>query len=466
MKRVLKIIGCFTAMIVALIIASYIGLSYYYRGVFSYGSWYNGVYCTGKTVDEVNAILTDRHDRKSILVIEDGAKSEEINFQDAGISFSFEKVLQEEKDSQNPWTWVLRILRLGPYETIEPDFAIDERVFEQAVCGLNPMKTRKPDDAYAVRIIHTKDGYTLQNDRVHVLDQEAVKTQIREAILAGKDSISLEESGCYKDLPLSDEMLAKIDLFDKVNAFQNCGISYRFGDEVINISANDVSKWLILDENGDFTFDENGELAWDPALLTAFVDSFLEPYNTFGGVRRFQTTRGDTVTIKGGTYGNLIDMKAEREYLLKAFSEGIQEEHEPKYLRECKGKGLNDIGDTYIEIDMGNQILYYYQNDELIISTPIVTGNMMRRRNTPSAVCYVYGKQKNRTLRGPGYASFVHFWMPVKNGIGIHDAPWRDTFGGEIYKRDGSHGCINTPYEPMERLYELTEIGTPVVMFY
>ncbi len=466
MKRVMKIIGIIAAVTIILFTAAYIGLSFYYRGVFSYGSWYNGVYCTGKTVEEANALLMKRYADRSLTVAENGGRSEEIPLDKAGFTFSFERVLREQKDDQNPWTWAMRILRLGPYETITPDFSVDETAFDHVVSDLAPMKERKPDDAYQVRIIRTANGYVLQNDRIHVLDPKTVKRVIKEAVLSGKDSVSLEASECYQDLPLSEEMAETISLFDKVDAFQNCGISYRFGDEIVDVSAGDVSKWLILDENGDFTFDEHGDLAWDREALISYVDTFLEPYNTLGGTRRFQTTRGDVVTIKGGTYGNKIDMKAEREYLLNAFTDGVHEVHEPKYLKEARFKGLNDIGDTYIEIDMGNQTLYYYQNGELIIHTPIVTGNMMRRRNTPSAVCYVYGKQKNRTLRGPGYASFVHFWMPVKNGIGIHDAPWRDEFGGEIYKRDGSHGCINTPYDPMEQLYALTEIGTPVVMFY
>lgn len=81
-------------------------------------------------------------------------------------------------------------------------------------------------------------------------------------------------------------------------------------------------------------------------------------------------------------------------------------------------------------------------------------------------VCYVYEKQKNRVLRGPGYASPVKYWMPIKGGIGIHDARWRSEFGGDIYKTSGSHGCINTPEEEMARLYECAEVGTPVVLFY
>ncbi len=115
---------------------------------------------------------------------------------------------------------------------------------------------------------------------------------------------------------------------------------------------------------------------------------------------------------------------------------------------------------------MTEQKLWFYQAGKVEIETPIVTGNMMRRRATPEGVYYVYAKQKNRILRGPGYASHVNYWMPVKGGVGIHDALWRDEFGGEIYKKDGSHGCINLPLEAAEKLYGMIEVGVPVVMYY
>ena len=115
---------------------------------------------------------------------------------------------------------------------------------------------------------------------------------------------------------------------------------------------------------------------------------------------------------------------------------------------------------------MGEQKMYYYVDDVLKIDTPIVTGNTSRRMGTPSGVNYVYAKQKNRVLRGANYASHVDFWMPVKGNIGIHDAAWRGKFGGTIYQTNGSHGCINTPRPAMEQLYDMAEIGTPVVMFY
>ena len=115
---------------------------------------------------------------------------------------------------------------------------------------------------------------------------------------------------------------------------------------------------------------------------------------------------------------------------------------------------------------MTQQKLYCYKAGELLLETDIVTGNMRRNWDTPVGVNFVYAKQKNRILRGQGYASPVDYWMPVKGAIGIHDADWRKEFGGEIYLKNGSHGCINIPPENMPIIYDNYEIGTPVIMFY
>ena len=47
----------------------------------------------------------------------------------------------------------------------------------------------------------------------------------------------------------------------------------------------------------------------------------------------------------------------------------------PQYVSEAWEKGENDIGDTYIEVDMGNQHMYYYVDGEMVLDTPVVTGN-------------------------------------------------------------------------------------------
>lgn len=152
--------------------------------------------------------------------------------------------------------------------------------------------------------------------------------------------------------------------------------------------------------------------------------------------------------------------------LIEAFTtKDSGKKREPEYKVRAWGKGEDDIGDTYIEVDIEAQHLYYYVDGELALETDVVTGNAGRRMNTPKAVCYVYGKQKNRVLRGPNYATFVYYWMPVNGNIGLHDATWRKEFGGEIYKTNGSHGCINMPKDKAGELYEMVEIGTPCIVF-
>ena len=56
--------------------------------------------------------------------------------------------------------------------------------------------------------------------------------------------------------------------------------------------------------------------------------------------------------------------------------------------------------------------------------------------------------------------------MPISwDGIGIHDASWRTSFGGSIYKSKGSHGCINTPFEAVKTIYENSYTGIPVIVY-
>ena len=52
--------------------------------------------------------------------------------------------------------------------------------------------------------------------------------------------------------------------------------------------------------------------------------------------------------------------------------------------------------------------------------------------------------------------------------MGIHDASWRtpDQYVPTTYETNGSHGCINTPRDAMEKIFNTVEIGYPVVVYY
>ena len=94
-----------------------------------------------------------------------------------------------------------------------------------------------------------------------------------------------------------------------------------------------------------------------------------------------------------------------------------------------------------------------------------MSGNVSRGYTTPPGLFSLTYKQKDAVLRGEGYASPVDFWMPFNGGIGFHDASWRNQFGGTIYKTNGSHGCINMPYNAAKTLYENVYAGMPVICY-
>ncbi len=56
--------------------------------------------------------------------------------------------------------------------------------------------------------------------------------------------------------------------------------------------------------------------------------------------------------------------------------------------------------------------------------------------------------------------------MPFNGNIGMHDATWRGSFGGSIYKTNGSHGCINLPRAAAKTIYENIEKGMPVLCYH
>ncbi len=462
MKKIIFAIWWFLIVPLALI---YAGLAIYYHNAFEYGTWINGVYCTGKSIEQVNAELCAQMSYAGLSVDDGAGGTFYIAADDIDYTWDFTEPLTVYRSSQNSWLWIRSLWKVENH-IVSPAISYDEKSLDAILSEVSVLAEAKPDSALQISLIKNANGYELINERTNVLDTDEAKQMIADALLSGEKEISLES--CYHDLPLTDVMENTLALWEKISAFQDCHIVYQMGKDEIALDASIVCDWILLDEDGNFALDENGDLQLDPDAVVSFITSLAEAYDTVGSTRTFHATRGETVTIEGGTYGNQLDQETEIEWLTDAFVSGVSEVHTPAFLQEAWGwvSGRNDIGDTYIEVDMGEQMMYYYQDGKLVIETPIVSGSISGGHATPAGVNYVYVKQTDRILRGEGYASHVDYWMPVKGNIGIHDADWRSSFGGTIYKTNGSHGCINTPPSVMKELFPMVEVGTPVVMFY
>lgn len=115
---------------------------------------------------------------------------------------------------------------------------------------------------------------------------------------------------------------------------------------------------------------------------------------------------------------------------------------------------------AHITVSISKQKLTYYEYGEAVLTSNVVTGIDGK---TPKGKFQVRYKARDIILKGADYESFVNYWIAFKgNSFGFHDASWRSSFGGAIYKNHGSHGCVNMPYSKVKQLYNMVAIGTPV----
>lgn len=440
----------------------YLLLTAYYSGTFSLGTWINGVYCTGKSVEEVNQLLLADTILPEFQVTDQDGRTQKISLEKVECRIDYTLHLEQFMKQQNPFLWIARLLT-GKNYTVQPSVSYNPEELVVQLEKLSVVKEGRAAKSPEVRIEKTKEGYVLFENLKNVPDADKIITHLLTEIEEGNQNIEIS-TDCYIEREPTAAMKETISLWEKVDALQSCNIVYDMGDVQVPIDASVVADWIAVDEEGNILI-EDGQPVLKENCFKDFIEALATEFDTYNVPREFQTTAGETVVIEKGTYGNRLDRKKEEAYLKEAFLAGKSETHTPVYEQMALFQGKNDIGDTYIEVDITEQKMYYYKEGELRIDTPVVTGNVSSGHRTPSRVCYVYAKQTKRILRGPGYASPVDFWMPVYGSIGIHDATWRSEFGGEIYKTSGSHGCINTPYDTMKQLYEEVEIGTPVIIF-
>ncbi len=293
------------------------------------------------------------------------------------------------------------------------------------------------------------------------IDQDKLFQTMLSTIEAGAFEIDINEPDFYVTPTVfadDPELRAQQDLYQKYLAFK---ITYDFGYNQEVITPKEILE-LISYENGTvFVHDDK---------VREYIKNMAAKYNTAGISRSF-VANGVKVSVYGGNYGFLINQAAEIEWLTDSLRKGQSATRVPTYLPTERSLSNSEYGSSYVEIDLTAQHLWIYKNGVLVLSTPVVTGNVLKETATPAGTYHVFYTQRNRILRGEDwdgttYETPVAYWMAFNRGIGLHDAPWRSSFGGTIYKAHGSHGCINMPPYMAKAAYSIVGIGYLVIVHY
>ena len=208
---------------------------------------------------------------------------------------------------------------------------------------------------------------------------------------------------------------------------------------------------------------------------TEFVNSLAKKINSVGETRTFVGANNRTITVSGGNYGIRLQSSKEVAGLLEDIYANKVGVRTPVTVGKEASIDNGGLGNTFVEIDLKGQHMWYHKDGQIILESDIVSGTYNDPdRRTPAGTYYLYNKERNRVLRGTKlpdgtwpYETPVSYWMPFNKGIGLHDSSsWRSKWGGTIYMNNGSHGCINLPTNIAAQLYNNIEVNCPVVCYY
>lgn len=439
--------------------ALYLTIGLRYEDTFLPNTSINGVISSGMTLEEVKAKIDDGISRYVLVLEERGGVEEKICGRDIGLHLADDESLKQILEGQNLLLWGFQSLKKKEYRQ-ECMVAFNPEQLKSAVSALeclNPDRIAEPSGAYlayteesGLQIIPEQPGNSPMADRL--------MEEIEKAVLSLTGRISLEALDLYKKPEILSDDPGLVSRRDAWKPYTDVTVTYRFGSRSEVLDGTRIYGWL--------TEDSGGNVDVDPSKAEEFVKELAQKYNTAYCAKELKTSYGKTVTITKGHYGWMIDKQAETNALMEIIRSGKSQEREPVYLQKAASHDGPDYGDTYVEINLTAQHLFYYNGGSLLIESDFVSGNESKGWSTPAGAYELTYKQRDAVLKGKNYNTPVTYWMPFNGNIGMHDGYWRTSFGGTIYKKNGSHGCINLPPSVAKTIYSSIEAGIPVLCYH
>lgn len=450
-----KVIGNIV-IIISVIVLIYLTVSIYFINHFFFNTKVNGVNLSLKNYKAANEILESYINNYSVQIIGRDGRSEDISGKDIGVIYIEKNIIKDIKKDQNTIMWIASLFS-------EKNYYIDDLIQlneEDLTKKVNELDIINKDIVEPTNVSFKYDSgiYEIEPEVYgNKINKDKLTEVLVKSIKYGEKTVDLEKNLCYENPKYISDSDKAIETRDLLNKYVSTKITYLFGENKEELNGDIINNWIQIDEDLNVGIDEKA--------LKEYISKLSKNYNTVGITRKFNTSTGKVVDVKGGYYGWKINSVAEEKMLTENIKLGAQLEKEPIYSQKGLYREANDIGNTYVEINITRQYLWFYKDGKVIAEGGIVTGDPRKGYSTALGTYMINYKQKDSVLRGPGYEAKVNYWMPFNGNIGIHDASWRYSFGYNIYQTDGTHGCVNSPLSLAKKIYDNIEAGTPVICY-
>lgn len=433
-------------------------------GLFFENTKINGYDMTGKTAKEAMLILERDYSAPKLELKEGSETALTLTLEQMGYTVDEMELLDELKSCMREQNVRLLFSLMGGNEfEVDIPFEFDEDTFNKAVSASNFSIPRTASADASLEFNGTEYyiepevyGNEMDDADLRVMVKDYADKLVKEKRPQKDGTLEIPESFYFLPAVTQDdsEMNTMMGIY---NSYCKAKITLTFGEQKEVVDWETVQTWLDI---------EGGEATLNEEAVYNYVYDLASRYDTLYYARDFTAHDGRTIHYESSDYGYQIDRDAEAQQLIQDIYANTAVEREPVYaVKGYKRNGRDDIDGTYVEANLTQQHLWFYIDGELVIETDFVSGLPRDGRETATGVFMIPYKKSPETLTGDTWEEEVTYWMPFHDGQGLHDAPWRNEFGGNIYQSGGSHGCINLPPAAAAVIYENMQERMPIFLY-
>jgi hypothetical protein len=338
-----------------------------------------------------------------------------------------------------------------------------DKELEAAVNSLD-FKETAGKDAY---LKFGTSGYEIvPEEKGTQIDKAKLIKAIKEGVSNEKGTTSFEASAFYLPVKVTADSTELKEKLKKSNEKIDKKIQ-------LNINGNnyDIPREVLasfMDEQGNVN--EDKVYAWVSGDLNNQFSTLLQT------VQWKNPEDGKTYEYtNNGSYGWDINFPTAKDMIVKALNDSAPTANLTLNIDGDAKANPRDIKD-YVYINLLEQKMYVYINNQKIVDTFVITGQNNKGTATVPGFHSIGYKVTDTTLKGTmmdgeKYAVPVKYFEPIISkggiytGIGLHDSP--KTLFGDLtawQTPQGSNGCINTPEAIMPQVWDNTYPGMAVII--
>ena len=442
-----------------------------YRSRFLPHTYINGYDVSRMSVADAEDILRRTVENYSLELAFRGGEMDTLTSEDVDLTYVSSNEVEKILSGQNRAGWIRNFFGVHSNYSVSTSFKFDTdrmRAYLEGLPAFQAENITKPKSAAIVRL--SDNTFRVASEvEGNEPNEDAVFEAVDHAINASEARLNLAAvEGAYvePELRIDDEDLNYT--VERFNSFVDTSITIRRRDgSTRTYGRDDFVEWVSQDpETGTWSLPKERVYTKCWGIMQNIADEDYDAHTVIEYESRFN----GKVVLPCATYGYAIDVEKMTDLMNDALLN--RESREIEMVNSVNETIDPKNGGTYVEVDVTNQLVTYYKNGEIYIETPCVTGKENDpERRTPSGIYSILDKQEDTVLGsftapdpGQRYESHVDVWMPFFESYGMHDASWRENFGGGWYWEYGSHGCVNLPPDDAKMIFKDIEIYTPVIV--